>query len=204
MSLRLPVSLGLAGLVSFALFYAMSALVAFDATSGEEELRATPVDFLRVRKESQARRKERRRPERTAPAKRPPPPDLAPPKTASPRLARAPAQVVALPSADVGAPTAGTALSDMDVVPLVRILPEYPARAARAGTTGWVLLEFTVTAAGTVEDVQVVDSDPPGVFDRAATRAAERYKYRPRIRDGKPVSRPGVRVLISFESGEEG
>ena len=61
------------------------------------------------------------------------------------------------------------------------------------------MLEFVVTAAGTVRDPVVIESDPPGVFDRAATNAALKFKYKPRVIDGEPVEVPGVRNLIRFE-----
>ena len=95
-------------------------------------------------------------------------------------------------------------MSDMDAVPLVRIQPEYPRRAAQLGLKGWVHLRFTVTTLGTVENVQVVDSDPPRTFDRAASRAVEKFKYRPKVVDGQPVEQHGVEIVITFDGVEEG
>ena len=88
--------------------------------------------------------------------------------------------------------------SDTDAVPLVRVNPMYPPRAAARGIKGWVLLEFTVTKEGTTENIVVVDADPKGVFERAPTNAVEKYRYKPKIENGAPVDRPGVRLVISF------
>ncbi len=44
--------------------------------------------------------------------------------------------------------------SDRDVIPLVRINPEYPNRARERGIEGWVQVQFTITPAGTVADVR--------------------------------------------------
>ena len=46
-----------------------------------------------------------------------------------------------------------------ELIPLVRIAPRYPRKAAMAGTEGWVKLAFTVTKVGTVKDVQVIETD---------------------------------------------
>ena len=83
--------------------------------------------------------------------------------------------------------------------PLVKVRPDYPSRALERGIEGSVTLKFTVTEAGSVEDPVVVESDPPGIFDRAATDAASMYKYRPKIVDGKPVRVEGVKHKIVFE-----
>ncbi len=89
--------------------------------------------------------------------------------------------------------------SDRDSTPLVRINPEYPARALQRGIEGWVLVRFTITAIGTVRDAVVVDSNPKGVFDDAAKAAVLRYKYNPKIEEGVAVERRGVQVLLRFE-----
>ena len=89
--------------------------------------------------------------------------------------------------------------SDRDVVPLVRINPEYPTRARERGVEGWVQVEFTITAAGTVADQKVVDADPKGIFDRAALDAIGRWKYNPKVVDGRAMERRGVMVVLTFK-----
>jgi protein TonB len=89
--------------------------------------------------------------------------------------------------------------SDREVVPLVRIEPEYPERAKQQRIEGYVDVEFTITAAGTVSDARVIGSQPPYVFDRSALDAVRRWRYNPRVEAGKPVSRGGVQVRLRFE-----
>ena len=48
--------------------------------------------------------------------------------------------------------------SDRDVIPLVRINPDYPPRALSRGLEGWVQVQFTITATGTVKDAIVVNA----------------------------------------------
>lgn len=57
--------------------------------------------------------------------------------------------------------------------------PRYPADALRAGTSGEVLVEFTVGTDGSVTSARVVRSTPPRVFDREAVAAAKRWKFAP-------------------------
>ena len=85
---------------------------------------------------------------------------------------------------DVGS---GIALA-RELTPLVRFPPEYPMSANRNGIEGYVLLRFTVTEQGTVADPEIISSEPPGVFDRAAMRSVLRWKYQPQLANGKPIS----------------
>lgn len=75
-----------------------------------------------------------------------------------------------------------------ELTPLVRIPPQYPESARTKRTEGYVILRFTVTETGSVANPEVLRSEPPGVFDRAATRAVLRWKYQPQIVDGRPAS----------------
>jgi protein TonB len=60
--------------------------------------------------------------------------------------------------------------------------------AIRSLIEGYVLLRFIVTEQGTVADPEIIQSEPPGVFDRAAIRSVLRWKYQPQLANGKPVS----------------
>lgn len=80
----------------------------------------------------------------------------------------------------------------------MRVNPLYPARAQARGIQGWVLVEFTVTKLGTTKDIVVVDADPRGHFEHAATSAVKKYRYKPRIENGVAVDRPGVQLVILF------
>lgn len=60
---------------------------------------------------------------------------------------------------------------------VVRRAPIYPASALRRGIDGWVRIRFSISPAGTVRDPRIVESQPVGVFDRAALRAVLRWRY---------------------------
>ena len=89
--------------------------------------------------------------------------------------------------------------SDGDYLPIVKVQPIYPRRALERGIEGYVIVQFTVTKQGTTKDIKVVESHPPGVFDRAAVQAAAKFKYKPRVVDGQPIQVPGVKNKITFK-----
>lgn len=84
---------------------------------------------------------------------------------------------------------------DGDLLPLQRIPPQYPRDAARAGITGWVQLEVLVNADGTVRSAKVIDSKPRGMFEASAVQAVMRWKFKPKIEDGKPVEQRGAQKI---------
>jgi len=85
--------------------------------------------------------------------------------------------------------------ADSSFVPLSRLPPRYPYKAAQRGIEGWVRVEFDVTATGSVENVEVIESDPPGVFDKAAIRAVSRWRFKPRMVEGKAVPGKATQVV---------
>jgi protein TonB len=95
----------------------------------------------------------------------------------------------------------GFGISDGEYLPIVKVAPVYPARALSRGLSGYVLVEFTVTTNGSVRDVFVVESSST-LFERAASEAALKFKYKPRVIDGTAVEVPGVRNRITFEIAE--
>lgn len=74
---------------------------------------------------------------------------------------------------------------------------DYPEEALRKSIEGWVDLSYVVTAEGKVTTVKVLDSEPPGVFEKAATRALSRVRYTPMKQDGKPIA-VSTKLRIAF------
>ena len=126
-------------------------------------------------------------------------PDIPEPQFDTPD-ASADAVSIAAPEirADVNIGGIGGFKSDGEYLPIVKVQPRYPSRALSRGIEGYVIVEFTVTANGSVRDPVVVESDPANIFDSAAIQAAEKFKYKPRVIDGEPVEVPGVRNKITF------
>ena len=91
---------------------------------------------------------------------------------------------------------------DGNALPLARIEPTYPNRAASRGIEGFVIVEFDVSETGQVINAFLLGAEPPAVFNRAALRAIERWKYNPRIVNGKAVKMTGLRTRFSFSLRE--
>lgn len=70
---------------------------------------------------------------------------------------------------------------------LKTVQPAYPVKAQNKKMEGWVDLEFTVSETGKVQDVTVRAASVPGVFEDAAVKAVNQWRYRPNLRDAKPV-----------------
>ncbi len=80
------------------------------------------------------------------------------------------------------------------------VAPRYPRAAERRNVSGWVDVVFTVTTTGSVEDIEIVGSEPGDVFVDAATRAVEKWEFEPVVEDGRVVEkRAGVRMMFAIE-----
>lgn len=88
--------------------------------------------------------------------------------------------------------------TDGEHLPIMTVAPEYPAAAARRGVEGWVIVEFIVDELGRVQAPIVLEGQPARVFDNAALKAVLRYKYKPRVVNGRAIPVEGVRQRITF------
>lgn len=198
---RYAVAVVIAFVVTFLLFFTMQYLIA----SADKELNKAEsvhmVDFVRVKHDETVERK-KPKPEKPPEPEEPPPEPPAPEMdqanpTADTLAVSAPAPVATAISLSAGG--FGLAPSDGEYLPIVKVEPQYPRRALDRGIEGYVIVEFTVTKAGTTRDIRVVESEPSGIFDSAAAKAAEKFKYKPRVVDGQPIEVPGVQNKITFK-----
>ena len=74
---------------------------------------------------------------------------------------------------------------------------DYPEDALRRNVEGWVDVSYAVTTEGKVNSVKVLASNPAGVFDKAATRALSRTRYKPMMQAGKPIA-VSTKLRIAF------
>lgn len=90
------------------------------------------------------------------------------------------------------------ALADVDTPPtaVLQAPPNYPPGARHSRLEGEVILRFVVTAEGTVEAIDVIESRPGTVFVSAARSAVERWRFEPAQRDGRAVA---VQVEVPLE-----
>ena len=193
---RYAMSVSVGAGVTFGLLFIMQLLIATgrDAITETENFRLG--DFVRVERNEIIETK------KEAPEK--PPEPEAPPEMPAPDMNNAfdnsMAVSVSAPVMDTSMSIGGVgfAVTDGEYLPIVKVAPVYPSRALTRGLEGYVIVEFTVTRAGTVRDVFVVESTS-ALFERAASEAALKFKYKPRVIDGEAVEVPGVRNKITFE-----
>ena len=196
---RYGIAVLLGALATVGVLFTMHVLIATPQAKLDESGKRHFVDFVRVEREETVQRKDRR-------PEKPTTPDAPPPQAVAPRMdAVDEAQVaVAVPVApvDVGVDMEvsglGLAASDGDYLPIVKIAPVYPAAARSRGIEGYCLVEYTVTTSGTTRDIVVVEAEPQGIFNRASIKAAEKFKYRPRVVNGEAIEVHGVRNLFRY------
>lgn len=198
---RFLVSILLGAAVTFVLFSFMAFLVTSGDRSKENQLENIIVEVNTTPPKSSAETRRRVPPP-------PPPPPKSPPKPAAPEpeadnntngiTFNMPGVQLSGTNVGISAPGAGFG-RDGDATPIVRIEPKYPIEAARDGKEGWVKLSFTIDEIGGVDDVQVIDADPKRIFDKEAKRALRKWKYKPKVVDGKPERQVGLTVQLDFK-----
>ena len=189
-------------LISLGLFFLMQSLI----DSGEQNTNASSegqiMEFIRIREDETLSIKDRRKPQKPKPPKEPPPPPkLIVEKQVKPTMNRIKIEIpnIDLPSIAGGGPFlgnwAGNPLAEGDVLPIVRIDPQWPREALVKGIEGYVVVEVTIGADGSVKDVRVIQSEPRRMFDRNVIRAVLKWKFKPRIINGVPVERKAIQML---------
>jgi protein TonB len=195
---------GLSVLVTFSLFYLMQFLVSGNPAVFTTTNSGNTIDIIRLKLVENVVTKQRLLPE---PPKAPVTPNpvhkfsqaATKPELALPTLKLPLPGIPALAmnsnllsgiSAEISSPA-----ENNDVIALLKVEPDYPRSAASKGIEGWVKLEFTVLEDGTVADIKVLESSPKRVFDRSAMRALQRWKFKPRIVNGKPEKQRAIQVI---------
>ena len=198
--LRALVSIIIGAAVTFALFSFMAFLVGGGAQRGETSAETPVIEITMDRQDSKAQNKPRVVPKPPPPPEQPQKPDTTPPDSSS--------NIDTSMSFNMGGVEAGGASTvfklgnmmtrDGDATPIVRIEPQYPIAAARDGKEGWVQLRFTINELGGIDDVEVIQAEPKRLFDKEAIRALKKWKYKPKIVDGKPLKQTGQTVQLDF------
>lgn len=200
--MRFIAAVAAGSVVALLLFLLMQALV-----GGRDGFQRGPesgkvVDFVRVRPDEIVQTRDRLLPRKPPPPDKPPPPPRL--EVAAPQQADRQMLDIEMPSIPIGlsgGPVVaagwqpGDVGSDGDVIPIVRIEPQYPRDALLRRIEGWVQLRFTINPDGSVSDPVVIAAEPPRIFNREAQRAILRWKFRPRIVDGQPMSRQAEQII---------
>lgn len=186
----------LAAVIALLLFLLMAQLADSGRIPGSPAAVPVVLELSRLRIDTQVHHRERERPpepEEVVPQPQMPQPRIDTQLSASSEVPRIELQVPEIQSnlsfnitpqlsdisqsMEVSAP----ALVAVDVAPLVRISPQYPRRALNRRVEGHVLVEFEINAQGHVTpgSFVIIESEPPGVFDKTVRRALLRWRFQP-------------------------
>lgn len=107
---------------------------------------------------------------------------------------------------DIGGP-GGLNLGEGNYMPIVTVAHEYPSTALSRGMEGSCTVVFTVTETGAVKDavplpelcINKKDGQPTTVWNRSSVKAVLKFKFKPKVVDGKPVEVPGVRYKLTYQ-----
>lgn len=194
---RYAYSIVIGVIVTLSLLFIMQLLIASGKSALTKPRARANLEFVRIKKNENLNTADLQ-------PEKPPKPPKAPPITPPQDLDKIDPDTptISIPAPTIVADTSiggpgGMNIAEGDYLPIVRVAPVYPARALSRGLEGFVDLSFTVTAAGTVADVFILQSTST-LFERAATRAVLKFKYKPRVVDGIPVSVSGVKTRITF------
>ena len=184
------------------LFWAMQYMIEIGGSAETKDISFKMPDFVRAKVEvNQINR-------RKAPEK-PPPPDKPPKQPPHPKLDNVAADVQALNvsaapvNTDVELSDSGFSvgnISEGEYLPIVKIAPIYPPRAADRGVEGHCTVIYTVTKNGSTADIRVDPNDcTSSLFHRASIQAAGKFKYKPTVRNGEALAVPNVKNRFKFE-----
>ena len=183
---------GLAVFITVALFFLMVALISLGDTGIKTDNARKLADVIMPDRDIDTLYDDFEKPEE---------PDQQPEDIPQPELDLAPIDGVdvAIPKPKTNFAAGGGFFRDGEYIPLFKVTPIYPRRAQERGIQGYSIVAFTITETGTVEDVVPLEgfcgdpTDPAteyrkcSIFNSAASRAALKLKYKPKIVDGNAV-----------------
>jgi protein TonB len=194
-SSRYGAAIAIGAAVTFGLLFVMQYMISSGQNAVGNDGAFRIVDFVRVERNEVIEKKKQK------PDKPPEPevmPDMPEPQISNFDSTLRIAMVAPPVSMNTRIGGLGFGQSDGEYLPIVKVQPIYPQRAAARGTEGYVIVQYTVTTTGDTKDVVVIESTST-LFDRAAIESAMKYKYKPRVIDGTPVEVTGVTTKIIFE-----
>ncbi|MEM0929367.1 MAG: TonB family protein [Pseudomonadota bacterium] len=192
MSWRFILGLPLAAIIAFGLFLAMSKLIEPDEV---EIVEPEPRERIIIGRQLDDTIEDDVDPPKPTEIDPPEPPDTDTEITIEP------------PDIKGGIPTPPTEgdpeilppVLDRDPQPIVRVNPEgwETCLSGREGEEHFVRLVFDVSPAGDVTNIEAAESSVP-CLERSAIRAAQRWRYAPKIENGEPVWQYGVSTTIRY------
>jgi len=196
-----PRAAGYAVLLTVGLFWLLHVMITGGIHGVEKSKTLPAIDFVRLKKDTEIETRQRKKPPKPEPPKQPPPPKMkvdTPPPEAPPVPFAMPK--MNLPTNITGGPFLGAYVGGdlsgySELIPLVRIQPQYPRAAARDKIEGYVVMELVVNPDGTVRSAVPKEAKPRGVFESAAVASILKWKFKPKVVDGKAVEQRALQRL---------
>ena len=88
---------------------------------------------------------------------------------------------------------------ELDVNRIYTQAAKFPRKALRLAKDGYVLIEFDIDTDVSVIDPYVVESEPAGLFERAAMKSIRKWLYEPPVYEGVSVKVNDVQVKLTFK-----
>ncbi|MEZ5502129.1 MAG: TonB family protein [Halioglobus sp.] len=196
-SIRLIIGALLAIPVAGGLFFIMQYLIASADPKIDDSKKTKLADILMPEREIETNLNEQK-PEKVEDPDEPPP-DLESPDIDMEMDNVEVVNIAPQAKVDISVTTGTMALGDGEYLPIVKVAPIYPRRAQTRGITGYCIVEYTVTTSGAIRDPRAVDCQPSGVFEDASVKAAQKFKYKPRVVDGEAIEVAGVQNKFTYE-----
>jgi protein TonB len=204
---KLLMAIILGGVTTFGLFFLMNELVN-NQMEAPDQAESVKIPDMRMPDTKIENRFEEAKPEK------PQEPDVPPPELPEPDFVAPDASVgglnmdfqVAKGGLEIGGP-GGLNIGEGNYMPIVTVAHEYPSTALSRGMEGSCTVVFTVTETGAVKDAVPVpelcinkkDGQPTTVWNRASVKAVSKFKFKPKVEDGKAVEVPGVRYKLTYQ-----
>ncbi len=202
--LRLLLALPFSVVISAGLFAFMALMVDNSNSAVSDKKPALSFNMLMVEKEPLIQRRKRSVPEQP---QVPEPPPRAQVSKSQLKTAMTLPEVtvpdfgidVEVDGLTISAPAISEFASNQQAMPLYRVEPRYPSKALKRNTEGYVVMTFTIDQTGKPTDITVIDANPKRMFEREAKRALKKWKYQPKVVDGRSTAQQGQSIRLEFK-----
>ena len=200
---RWLVGIPVAAFVTFALFVAMKILISGDFKP-EEKLEAANFEVNPTVEDIKVVKRTTKIDKVKKVITPPPPPQIERQQAAKPQEAIASLEgaIPEFEAPKIDRQSFKIQVSDRDAQPLVRIPPIMPPRFTQGDNSGYCNVRFDVSPDGAPFNVSTTLCTSKQL-ERASIKSVEKWKYNPKIVDGRSVSRSGVETKISFKLADE-
>lgn len=200
---RLLLGVPAAILITIALFLFMYSLIRSDEVVIEEVEKGPTLEFLESKEQQEVVRQRRVQPRKLDVADKPPPPPLLRTSRSDINLPRPEIKTEAPKTIDTGrvaARVSAPLISDRDAQPIVRPQQEYPQRMLQDGIEGSCEVRLDVNGQGIPYNIRATCTNSGFVAE--AERVVSRYRYQPKIIEGRSVERRNVVQPLKWTLGE--